>query len=194
MQHRDGRYVVVMLAVLLSLLPVCAAAQDMGAAVARTSVGADDAVAVAEAAKAAEQLPPGKEPPDDSPGLPLKAGIEGVATDYGWSQTTGTYTAITGGTLVTSSCDDTSYNNYTIPFTFTYNGTAYTAFSIQCNGFIALGATVASSYTPISSGSTNNIISALGEDQQTNYRHVFQHEPFLSIRLRRPRTRQELAR
>ncbi len=168
MQHRDGRMVVVMLAMLLSLLPICAAAQDMGAAVARASVGADDAVAVAEAAKAAEQLPPGKEPPDDTPGLPAKAGVEGVATDYGWSQITGTYTEITGGTQLTTVCDDNNYNANAIPFTFTFNGVGYTAVSVQCNGFLAMGATVSSSYTPISGGSTNNIVVAQGHDLQTN--------------------------
>ncbi|MGV8039660.1 MAG: hypothetical protein AB2L07_06140 [Thermoanaerobaculaceae bacterium] len=115
-------------------------------------------------------LPPGKEPPNDKPGLPLSfpAGIEAVATGYIWSQTTGTYTEITGGTQVTTSCDDTSYNNITLPFTFTYDGTAYTAVSIQCNGFIAMGATVSTSYTPISTGTSNNVIVAIGEDQQTN--------------------------
>jgi uncharacterized repeat protein (TIGR01451 family) len=112
---------------------------------------------------------PEKGKPEELQGapIPLRAGITGVSTDYGWSQTSGTYTEITGGTQVTTSCDDTSYNNYTIPFSFTFNGTAYTAVSIQCNGFIAMGATVVSSYTPISSGSSNQVVSALGNDLQT---------------------------
>ena len=79
-----------------------------------------------------------------------------------------TYTEISGGTQVTTSCDDTNYNNFPIPFSFIYNGITYTAVSIQCNGFIAMGASVSSSYTPISSGASNNIIVGLGGDQQTN--------------------------
>ncbi|MEP0774572.1 MAG: PKD domain-containing protein, partial [Acidobacteriota bacterium] len=115
------------------------------------------------------ELPPGKEPPNDKPGLPLNfpAGINAVATGYLWSQTTGTYTEITGGTVLTTSCDDTSYNNNSLPFSFTYDGTAYTAVSIQCNGFIAMGTSVTSSYAPLSTGTTNNVISALGMDLQT---------------------------
>jgi len=113
---------------------------------------------------------PEKNKPEEPQSAPilLKAGIEGVSTDYGWSQSTGTYTEITGGTQLTTSCDDTSYNANAIPFTFTFNGTAYTQFSLNCNGFIAMGASVVSSYTPISSGTSNNVIVGLGGDQQTN--------------------------
>ncbi len=93
--------------------------------------------------------------------------ITAVSTDYGFSSSSGVYTEITGGTLVTTSCDDNSYGTYAIGFSFTFNGTAYTTFGIQCNGFIAMSASPSSSYTPISSGATNNIISALGNDQMT---------------------------
>ncbi|MBK7031238.1 MAG: hypothetical protein IPH45_19470, partial [Bacteroidales bacterium] len=51
---------------------------------------------------------------------------------------------------------------------FNYNGVNYTAFSVNCNGFLAMGATVSSSYTPISSGTSNNVVSALGGDLQGN--------------------------
>ena len=105
---------------------------------------------------------------EKAPPLPAQAGIEAVSTGYAWSQTTATYTEITGGTQLTTSCDDTSYSAQTIPFTFTFNGTDYTQFSLNCNGFIAMGASVSNSYTPISSGVSNNVIVALGGDQQTN--------------------------
>ena len=160
MSRRKGLHVVLMLGLVLALLPIGAAAQELAA-----QVGA-----APQWDKPGDGLPDGKEPPDDAPGLPLDfvAGSEAVATGYGWSQTTGTYTEITGGTVVTTSCDDTSYANIALPFTFTYDGTAYTAVSIQCNGFIAMGAAISSSYTPISTGTTNNVIVAIGEDQQTN--------------------------
>jgi len=98
----------------------------------------------------------------------LPPGIDSVSAGYLFSSASGTYTEITGGTLVTSSCDDTSYGTYAIGYSFTFDSIAYTTFGIQCNGFIAMGASPSSSYTPISTGATNNIISALGGDLQTN--------------------------
>ncbi|MDZ4182460.1 MAG: choice-of-anchor D domain-containing protein [Candidatus Cloacimonadaceae bacterium] len=91
-------------------------------------------------------------------------GFAAVIT-YNWAHSTAAYTEITGGTLLGGgSVDDTSYPNIALPFTFVYDGVSYTAFSVNANGFIALGTTIASSYTPISTGSTNNVISALGRD------------------------------
>jgi uncharacterized repeat protein (TIGR01451 family) len=117
---------------------------------------------------APEKAPPEGKGLPEYPGLPHQPGIAGVATDYVWGQTLGTYTEVTGGTQLTTSCDDTNYNANPIPFTFTFDGADYTQFSLNCNGFIAMGATVSSSYTPISSGTSNNVIVALGGDQQTN--------------------------
>ncbi len=90
-----------------------------------------------------------------------------AANAYSFAQSAGTYTAISGGTQLTTSCDDNNYNANAIPFTFNYNGTNYTQFSVNCNGFLALGATVASSYVPISGGTTNNVIAAVGMDLQS---------------------------
>jgi hypothetical protein len=70
--------------------------------------------------------------------------------------------------LGSGAIDDTSHNAKPIGFTFSYNGGAYTQFSVNCNGFLAMGATVASSYTPIGSGTSNNVVSALGMDLQGN--------------------------
>lgn len=86
---------------------------------------------------------------------------------YAFTQSSGTYTPLASGTVVgTPSNDDQSFNANPIGFTFNYNGVDYTTFSIQSNGFIAMGSTVSSSTTAISSGSTNNIISALNGDLQ----------------------------
>ena len=113
-------------------------------------------------------LPEGKGLPE-YPGLPHQAGLDGVGTDYVWSQTLGTYTEITGGTVHgTASNDDQSFSAVNLGFTFTYNGVDYTQVSIQNNGFVALGATVSSSYTPLSSGATNNVAAILGRDLQGN--------------------------
>lgn len=90
-------------------------------------------------------------------------------SSYTFSQSSVTYTPITGGTnnasTTTSYTDDTSYANQAIGFTFTYNGVNYTNFGINANGWITLGgAAVTSSYVPISGGTNNNVIAAFGVD------------------------------
>jgi hypothetical protein len=88
---------------------------------------------------------------------------------YTFSQSSGTYTEISGGTILgTGTVDDVSYNANNIGFNFIYNGIAYTQFSVNANGFIAMGATVSSSYSAISGGSSNNVIVPLNNDLQGN--------------------------
>ncbi|MEI6185327.1 MAG: T9SS type A sorting domain-containing protein, partial [Bacteroidota bacterium] len=69
---------------------------------------------------------------------------------YSFKDSTGTYTPITGtyitfkqlsnGTGVASDAWDDGYvNAVALPFTFTYNGTAYTKINVCTNGFISLG-------------------------------------------------------
>ncbi len=83
-----------------------------------------------------------------------------------FTSATGTYSQITGGSVLGSGpIDDNSYNSNPIGFSFTYYGTAYTNFSVNANGFLAMGSTVNSNYAPISTLSgSNNVISALGRD------------------------------
>ncbi|MGV3637262.1 MAG: GEVED domain-containing protein, partial [Flavobacteriales bacterium] len=106
-----------------------------------------------------------------------------VATTYTFSQSVGTYTPITGGTLVAShtgfaagvnSMDDQVYNvpSGTIPFAFTYDGNIYTGLNINSNGYITFGATAssASSYTPLSSTTAyTGAVSAFGRDLQGGF-------------------------
>jgi hypothetical protein len=82
----------------------------------------------------------------------------------------GTYTEISGGTLlgIGTALDDNNFNANEIGFAFTFNGTAYTQFSLNTNGFIALGSSVSSSYAAISTGATNNIIAANNHNLQGN--------------------------
>lgn len=56
--------------------------------------------------------------------------------------TSGTYTDLgtTGTAIATANTDDANSAVQTIPFTFTYNGTAYTQFTLNTNGYIRLGA------------------------------------------------------
>ena len=89
-----------------------------------------------------------------------------VVNTYSFSQTTGTFTPITTGTVLgVAANDDTSFPANPIGFSFTYGGATYTTFSVNSNGFLALGSTVNSSYSVISSGG-NNIVSALNVDLQ----------------------------
>lgn len=94
--------------------------------------------------------------------------INAQVTSYSFAQSSGSYTAISGGTVLgTTANDDQCFGPYAIGFDFTYNGTIYTQFSVSSNGFIGLdGTAVSSSTTPISGGTSNNIISALGLDLQ----------------------------
>ena len=92
---------------------------------------------------------------------------------YTFSQTSGTYTPITGGANYDNftSWSNTNFlddNNSaaleSIGFNFVYNGTSYTQFAVNTNGFITLGALPVNSYAPISTGTSNNVISAMGAD------------------------------
>ena len=99
--------------------------------------------------------------------LGLMSNMQAQVSLYTFSQSSGTYTPITGGTVLgVPNNDDTSFPNNPIGFTFWYNGVAYTTFSVQSNGFIAMGGAVGNSYTAISSGTTNNIIAACNQDMQ----------------------------
>lgn len=96
---------------------------------------------------------------------PFSLNKEGYQTDaasaYAFSQSTGTYTPITGGTVVANSIpgsgttylDDVSFSLQPIPFTFIFNGASYTDFTINTNGFISFGTTIpaGATYSPISS-------------------------------------------
>lgn len=91
----------------------------------------------------------------------LKNAHSQVATKYVFSQTFGTYTPITGGTVLAAATDVTTSSTVsldngvfaaTIPFNFSFNGTVYTSVNAHANGFITFGATppVVSTTTPIS--------------------------------------------
>lgn len=95
--------------------------------------------------------------------------VEAQVSVYNFSQSVGTYTPITGGTWVPSTpaapIDDNVVGALPIGFTFSYNGTDYTQFGYNGNGWISMGSgTPSTSYTAISSGTTNNVISAFNVD------------------------------
>ena len=94
-------------------------------------------------------------------------------SSYTFGTSSGTYTPITGGSNYDNftSWTNTNFlddNNSTalesIGFNFVYNGTTYTQFAVNTNGWISLGALPTNSYVPLSAGTSNNVISAMGAD------------------------------
>ncbi len=101
-----------------------------------------------------------------------------VATNYTFSQSSSTYTPITGGNIVaqatgTSGVAGLDGNNFpgTIPFTFTFNGLDYTSYLANGNGHILFGTTTSNTTLPISTTNTfAGTISAIGRDNWGVYR------------------------
>lgn len=82
---------------------------------------------------------------------------------YNFASTTTPYVPITGGsTFGTGTLDDVAFNDLPIGFNFVFDCLPYTIFSINTNGFIVLGDVATTSYVPLSGGSSNRVISALG--------------------------------
>ena len=94
-------------------------------------------------------------------------------SSYTFGVSTGTYTPIVGGVnydnFTSWSNANFLYDNNSaalesIGFNFVYNGTTYTQFAVNTNGFIRLGALPTNNYLPLSTGTSNNVISAMGAD------------------------------
>jgi hypothetical protein len=96
---------------------------------------------------------------------------------YDFTQTTSTYTPITGGSVVATattvsgagSLDDINYvlPTATIPFNFNFSGTVYTGYVINTNGYITFGSTspATNGYLPLSTTTPyNGAVSAMGGD------------------------------
>ena len=99
--------------------------------------------------------------------------VRSQVSSYTFGTSTGTYTPIVGGVNYDNftSWSNTNFlddNNSaaleSIGFNFVYNGTTYTQFGVNTNGFISLGSLPTSSYLPLSTGTSNNVISAMGSD------------------------------
>ncbi|MEL1242899.1 T9SS type A sorting domain-containing protein [Flavobacterium sp. DGU11] len=90
------------------------------------------------------------------------------ASDYTFTQTSGTFTPITGGTVVNTATGGTAMDSYsspvqTMPTPFTFAGISYTTFYVTSNGQIQLGGASAPStaeYRVISTSTGNNVFLA----------------------------------
>lgn len=98
--------------------------------------------------------------------------VFGQAANYSFVRTSGTYTAITGGTLHAGSSADNAVYNFALGFNFPYLGTNYTDVRISTNGFLVLGTSAPSTtqYNPLST--LVRAISPFGRDiaSGANYR------------------------
>jgi hypothetical protein len=83
---------------------------------------------------------------------------QSLISRYQFASSSGTYTAITGGTVWQSGATlaTNAVTNVTLPFTFNFNGTNYTTINISNNGFITFGATApaASDYAALSTSTS----------------------------------------
>lgn len=98
----------------------------------------------------------------------LSSSVIAQVSTYSFGQAAGAPTLLTAPYTqhATGTVDDATYNAVPIGFTFFYNCNSYTTVSICSNGFLAMGNTVTSSYTPLSTGTSNNVIAAMGADLQ----------------------------
>lgn len=97
--------------------------------------------------------------------------VNAQLTSYVFSATTGTFTAITGGTTPTLSggnSDDGYYNNIPLGFSFTYNGIAYTTVAASTNGWLSfVGNTTLNTLTNnLNSGAPRPLLAPLWDDNE----------------------------
>jgi len=90
----------------------------------------------------------------------------GQVANYIFTSSTGTYTPITGGTVVASGASiDTNTYSVTLPTSFVYNNSSITTVGFNIDGYLVMGNNNSASFVPLSSTLTaNGIISALGMD------------------------------
>ncbi len=99
-----------------------------------------------------------------------------VGISYNFSQTIGTYTPITGGTLLGTATsanplDDVTFS-VTLPFAFPYDGATHTQVQVQTNGHLWFGPNPAlgNIYAPLSStAAAPGFVAACGRDLQGGY-------------------------
>lgn len=94
----------------------------------------------------------------------------GQVANYSFTSSSGTYVAISGGTVSSSGSGlDDGIVSVTLPASFVFNGTTITTVGFSPNGYLILGNATSHGYTPISSTATSSgVISAFGVDLVAN--------------------------
>ncbi|MFH2095373.1 MAG: GEVED domain-containing protein [Bacteroidota bacterium] len=87
---------------------------------------------------------------------------------YSFAQVAGTTSALSTPytTHTTGTTDYGVYTGIAIGFTFNYNCIDYTTLSISNDGYIVFGNSLSNTYTPLSTGTDNNVVAALAADLQ----------------------------
>ncbi len=95
--------------------------------------------------------------------------VRAQISTYTFESSSGTYTEITGGTvLAAAGWDDQTIANDPLGFTFNFNGVDYTQVTVNANGYVIIGGTSSMSYTPISSTVVAaGSVAAFGRDLQS---------------------------
>ncbi len=92
-----------------------------------------------------------------------------ISASYNFANSTGTYTPITGGTVLgIPAQDDEEHNGLILPFQFSFSGATMTHFAVTSNGFMTLAGSSATavqqSYDVFASGDNTNTIAAFSDD------------------------------
>ncbi|MCD8480287.1 MAG: choice-of-anchor J domain-containing protein [Candidatus Cloacimonetes bacterium] len=91
-----------------------------------------------------------------------------LISEYTFTGTTGTYTEISGGSVLPNPVPpevNSVYNAIPLGFDFVYDGVTYTTVSIAENGFLAMGDVVVTNNLPLSAATgTNNVMAAMSRD------------------------------
>ncbi|MDR3026699.1 T9SS type A sorting domain-containing protein [Chryseobacterium sp.] len=105
--------------------------------------------------------------------------VDAQVSIYGFSQSSGTYSPITAGTVLGVATDNTSTGNLNsnvyplvLPFNFVFNGTSYDTLQVTSNGFITFGTTIPGGTitSPILGGlAYEGAISVFGRDISSIY-------------------------
>ncbi|WP_142725106.1 T9SS type A sorting domain-containing protein [Chryseobacterium sp. ON_d1] len=104
--------------------------------------------------------------------------VSAQAKAYSFAQSTGTFTTVTGGTVLgtatansgTESLYQVTPYDVALPFNFNYNGTVYTSIKISSNGYITFGTTAPSTSNSVPISSTEayeGAISVFGKGLNT---------------------------
>ena len=83
---------------------------------------------------------------------------------YTFTQSQGTYGSPNTGTLAGLPFQDDDVTNVSLPFTFSYNGANYNSVNVCSNGHLSFNAIFGMDYTPVSTNTTQNVLSAFGTD------------------------------
>ncbi|MFA6058074.1 MAG: T9SS type A sorting domain-containing protein [Taibaiella sp.] len=101
--------------------------------------------------------------------LATAATSQAQVSSYTFSQTNGTYTPITGGTILAQNSGTTTFDTdgwpVTLPFSFTFNGNPYTSAFVNSNGGMTFGTTTSTGSAVISSSTAySGAIAAMNRD------------------------------